>query len=302
MNAQVTTVIVNWNRGDLTAACLESLRQTDYPTHIIVVDNGSQDGSVERLCTQPLVEFIPLPENRGFASACNLAVRRGLEAGSRYFLLLNNDTTVHPDFYRELVAAAEANPQAGILGPKVYEMARPRRIWHAGARQRRWVLAAADLGRGQIDRGQFEEPRWVDFVYGCGMLIRREVLERVGLLDPHYFLYLEDLDLCLRARQSGYHILFVPQAQMWHQIYASTAHQPALRKYYWAESTLYFLHKHASPRQIPAIVAFWSLVLIRELIREMLGGNLDGIRGYFSGLYQGWKHIRFKSYRPNSSP
>jgi GT2 family glycosyltransferase len=285
----VLIVIVNWNLKKDTVACIESVGQTGHPCQIVVVDNGSQDDSAEHIARRfPHVKVMGIPRNIGFAAACNLAIKDGLDEHTQYVLLLNNDTVLHPDFFTELLRAAKANPQAGIFGPKVYSAAEPDRLWHAGARRRRWVLAAVDLGRDQCDNGQFEHVREVDYVFGCSMLIRRQVFERVGMLDTGYFLYLEDMDFCLRAQAAGYRLLFVPQARVWHQGSASTAQNPSLRKYHLVKSTLYFLRKHAAKVWFPAAVVFWALVFLRAVIVEFLRGDLDSVRAYSRGLFQGW--------------
>lgn len=287
--SSVLVVIINWNLKHDTVACLESVHKTEYPCQIIVVDNGSQDNSAAYIARRfPHIKMLALPYNTGFAVACNLAIQEGLDEHTQYILLLNNDTIVHPDFFTELVQAARANPQAGILGPKVYSATEPGRLWHAGARRRRWVLAAVDLGRNQRDNGQFEHIREVDYIFGCSMLIRRQVFEHVGMLDTGYFLYLEDLDFCLRAQAVGYRLLFVPQAKVWHQGSASTAQNPAWRKYHLAKSTLYFLRKHAARIWFPAAVIFWALVFLRAVVVEFLHGDLDSVRAYSRGLFQGW--------------
>jgi GT2 family glycosyltransferase len=285
----VLVVVVNWNLKNDTIACLESVDKTGYPCHIVVVDNGSQDNSVEHIAHRfPRAKVLALPQNVGFAAACNLAIEEGLNEHTQYVLLLNNDTIVHKDFFAELMRVAETRVQAGILGPKVYSTAEPDRVWHAGARRRRWVLAAVDLGRNRRDEGQFEQVQEVDYVFGCSMLVRRQVFEQIGMLDPNFFLYLEDMDLCLRAQAAGYRLVFVPQAKIWHRGAASTARNPALRKYYLVRSTLYFLRKHAARLWFPAAVIFWALVFLRAVLAELLRGDLDSVRAYSMGLLEGW--------------
>jgi len=284
----VLVIIVNWNLKDDTINCIQSVEEMAYPCRIVVVDNGSSDNSVEEIALAfPHIKMLALSSNVGFAAACNQAIQSGLSPRIQYVLLLNNDTIVHPDFLAELVRVAEAHPRAGILGPKVYDAKKPEHLWHAGARRRRWVLAAVDLGRNRRDEGQFEEIREVDYIFGCGMFIRREVLERIGLLDPGYFLYLEDMDFCLRAQAEGYRLLFVPQAKMWHQGSASTAQNPGLRKYHLVRSTLYFLEKHAARVWFPAAFVFWALVFFRAITLEFLRGDLKSVRAYSMGLFKG---------------
>jgi GT2 family glycosyltransferase len=151
------------------------------------------------------------------------------------------------------------------------------------------VLAAVDFGRGQRDNGQFEQVYEVDYIFGCCMLIRHQVFEQIGLLDERFFLYLEDLDFCLRAQAAGYKLLFVPQARMWHQGSASTAQCASLRKYHIVRSTSHFLRKHRLLIRLPMALLFWTLVFLRALVGEIARGDWKGIRAYSSGLFQEWR-------------
>jgi GT2 family glycosyltransferase len=177
------------------------------------------------------------------------------------------------------------------LGPKVYYHDQPERIWYAGARMRRGVLAAADTGRGQVDRGQFDQPSMVDYVFGTVMLIQRKVFESVGLFDERFFLYLEDLDLCLRAKKKGFSLLFVPEACVWHIGSASTAQHQEIRKFHYVKSTIIFLKKHLSRVVIPLALLFWSAVLIRMVIQDILRGNLSTLDTCWSALVSGLGEI-----------
>jgi GT2 family glycosyltransferase len=163
----------------------------------------------------------------------------------------------------------------------------PDIIWYAGARRRWGILAAAGTGRGQVDRGQFDAARRVDYVFGAAMFIRRSVFEQIGLFDEQFFLYLEDMDFCLRAQRAGFSLLFVPQARVWHKGSASTANNNGMRKYHYAKSTIYFLRKHASlPLSLP-IIAFWTFVSLRAMMADLLRGDLSALRSYWSGLISG---------------
>lgn len=290
---RVTVVVINWKLKDETVRCLQSLERIDTPCRIVVVDNGSGDGSTEYLARHyPHVELIALPTNAGFGAACNRAIAHALQdATCEYVLLLNNDATVHPKALSELLSAAQVHPEAGILSPKVYRADAPNVIWYAGARRRRGVLAAADTGRGQVDRGQFNLLREVDYVFGAAMLIRRSVFERIGLFDERFFLYLEDMDLSLRAQAAGFSLLFVPQAHVWHKGSTSTSQNAAMRKYHFAKSTICFLKKHILPVFVLPAIVFWVLVLLRNILTDLAQGD-STLRPYWSGLINGLAEAR----------
>jgi GT2 family glycosyltransferase len=293
-HSRVTTIVVNWRLKEETLHCLRTLESLDLPGRVIVVDNGSGDGSVECIARHfPQVELIALPSNVGFGAACNRAITRALEdTGCEYVFLLNNDAGVHSDVLSTLVGAAQAHPDAGILGPKVYYQDEPDKIWYAGARRRWGVLAAADTGRDQVDRGQFDTLREVDYVFGAAMLIRRSVFERIGLFDERFFLYLEDMDFCLRAQEAGFSLLFVPQAHVWHKGSASTANHGGMRKYHFVRSTVQFVRKHTPLALSLLAFVFWMLVLFRFIITDLACGNVAMLRSYWSGLTNGLAEAR----------
>jgi GT2 family glycosyltransferase len=215
---QVTIIVLNWNGLNDTLDCLESLGQLDYKNYkVLVVDNGSVDGSVpvtrERF---PEVTIVENGENLGYAGGNNVGLRYAMAQGADYALLLNNDTVVDPAFLRVLVDEVQAEPAVGIAGPTIYYHERPDIIWSAGGAIDWQRGSTRMVGLDERDEGQFgAEPRPVDFVTGCAMLVRRAVMEQVGLLDERFFAYYEEAEWCVRAARAGYKIVHVPMARMW---------------------------------------------------------------------------------------
>ena len=290
---RIGVIVVNWKLKHETLRCLRSLEKLERPElfslRVIVVDNGSGDGSVQYIASAyPELEIIALPVNVGFGAACNIAINRIMkDVSCPYVFLLNNDAVVHSSALTELIQVAEAHPAAGILGPKVYYRDKPHMLWYAGARRRWGVLAAADTGRGRVDYGQFDAVREVDYVFGVAMLIRRSVFERIGVFDERFFIYLEDMDFCLRAQEAGFSLLFVPQTHVWHKGAASTAENRGMRKYHFVKSTIYFARKHTRSLLMPLAFVFWSLVLLRFVLLDLIHGNLSDVRSYWAGLVEG---------------
>lgn len=295
-DSHVTAVVVNWKLKEATLYCLRSLAQSNTPCRILVVDNNSDDGSVEYLTHHfPQAELIVMPSNVGFAGACNRAITQALEDPCcEYVFLLNNDAIIHPHAITEILEAAQTDPTVGILGSKVYYDDSTNTIWYAGARRRWGVLAAVDTGRGQIDRGQFDTVRHVDYVFGAAMFIHRQVFEEVGLFDDRFFMYLEDMDLCLRAQAAGFSMLFVPQSRVWHQGSASTSRNSTLRNYYVVKSTAYFLRKHTTPIFLMPVFIFWMLVSLRAIVVDIARGNLGMIPSYWTGFIDGLSRASYE--------
>ncbi|KKK89495.1 hypothetical protein LCGC14_2732510 [marine sediment metagenome] len=289
INANVVTVIVNWKLKEDTVYSIKSLQQSDIHTSIIVVDNGSNDGSAEYIAQQcPDVELMVLPSNIGFGPACNRAMSKVLKEKKYDFIFfLNNDATIHPSALSELINAAQIYPEAGIFGAKVYYSDKPDTIWYAGAHRRQGVLAVTDVARGQIDCEQFQCCHEVDYIFGAAMLVRRNVFEKVGFFDKRFFLYLEDLDLCIRAQKAGFSLLFVPNAHVWHKGSASTSKKISLRRFYMAKSTIHFLRKHTTPISRLPVFMLWVFIYLNDIFSDIIRGDIANLKAYWAGFMHG---------------
>lgn len=214
----VVTVILNTSRGEDTLACLATLAEASYtPQHVIVLDNASTDNSVAVIRERfPAVEVIPLQQNLGYAGNNNVGIEAALAQGAGWVFVLNEDTIVEADCIARMIEEAQKDPQVGIVGPMVYHYSEPNVIQSAGGKlDRHWN--SIHLGQNEKDQGQFAQPQLVDWISGCAILVKREVIEQIGGLDARFFYYWEETDWCLRARENGWKILHVPQAQLWHK-------------------------------------------------------------------------------------
>ncbi|MBI1798706.1 MAG: glycosyltransferase family 2 protein [Candidatus Eisenbacteria bacterium] len=224
---RLSVIVLNWNGLADTRALLDTLALSRAPAawdvQILVVDNGSADGSAETLrAAYPQVEVLALPENLRFAGGNNAGLRRALDQGADAMLLLNNDTEADPGMIEHLVLALEQDPGAGAAAPLIYFAAPSSRIWYAGGRLWPALGHASHRGLRTRDRAQYRAVEATGYLTGCCLLAWREVWEKVGLLDERYFIYAEDADWCLRARAAGYRLLFVPTARLWHKVSASS--------------------------------------------------------------------------------
>lgn len=248
VDPKVAIVVLNWNRASDTIACVDSLQNLVYPNiEIVVIDNASTDGSVEALETKfPALTIIRNSRNLGYAGGNNVGIGHALDHGAEYVLVLNNDTIVDKDLVGGLVAAMQREPHAGVAAPKIYDFQEPTKIWFAGASIDWETGESPHTGLGERDSGQFNRVIEVDRVTGCAMMVGRTVFERVGLLDPDYFLYYEDTDLCVRAAKAGFKSYCVQTAKVWHKESSSTkASQGSdLHAYYHTRNRLLFLRKH----------------------------------------------------------
>ncbi len=244
---RVTLIVLTWNQRELTLACLASLLQLQYDNYqIIVVDNGSRDSTAAAIRQKfPGVIVIENRENLGFAEGNNAGIRMALADKADYVMLLNDDTIADPLMLQELIAVAESNAQIGIVGPAIYSTHEPRDIWSAGNR-----IAWHNASVGRLLESDIPSPRQasfeVDYVTGCALCIKREVIERIGLLDPRYFIYFEDTDWCLRARACGYASAVVPAARLWHHVSATTGENSPVTDYYMVRNSFLMVAKNLS--------------------------------------------------------
>jgi len=216
----VYIVLVNWNGKDHTLACLQSLRKISYGNYnIVVVDNGSSDGSVQALKeAYPKIAVLEMGKNLRYSGGANVGMQYALEQGAALILQLNNDTTVDREFLSHMVTAIQSDPSIGMVAPKIYYYNEPTRIWFAGAEMSMWTGTMHHIGIREYDKGQYDTPREILQACGCCLLAKRSVVEQIGLLDKSYFLYCEDADWIMRARRAGYRIMYEPRAKVWHKI------------------------------------------------------------------------------------
>jgi hypothetical protein len=258
----VYIIVLSWNGKADTLECLQSLDAVDYPNYkVLVVDNASTDGSVAALHRSfPHVEIVVNKSNLRYAGGNNVGIQHALGRNAEYVLLLNNDTVVAPDFLTLLVNAAGIDTKAGMIGPKIYYYADKQRLWYAGGKIEWWKGWISHLGVREIDRGQYDTAGETEFISGCCILIKREVIERIGMLDEAYFLYGEDADWCIRASRSGFKLLFVPAARVWHKLSVSAGgHLSWFKNWNKLKSQLRLLARYAKPFHWITIPA-WMII------------------------------------------
>jgi len=220
----VYIVVLTWNGRADTLECLQSLRHLTYSNaRILVVDNASEDGTADAVRSSfPATELIVNNSNLRFAQGNNAGIEYSLERGADYVLLLNNDTTVEPEFLTRLVEVAQNDRLVGIAGPKIYYYGHQKQIWSAGGKIDWWRGWISHIGIREMDGDQYNTLREVDYITGCCMLVKRRVIDTVGTLDEKFYLYGEDVDWCIRARRAEFKVIYVPSSHIWHKVSASS--------------------------------------------------------------------------------
>lgn len=216
---------------------------------IILLENLSMtDAPVALQHNIPNVETIPLYENLGYAGNNNIGIQAAMQHGAEWIFVLNDDTVFDPSCLSLLVEVAESDTEIGILGPMVYHFDEPKIIQTAGGSLGQyWMIK--HLGQDEQDCGQFNTVRDVEWISGCAILVRAALIEEIGMLDADYFLYWEEVEWCIRAREAGWRICHVPQAKLWHKGVKPNYQPKPYVTYYVTRNHLYTLLKHRAPWQ-----------------------------------------------------
>jgi GT2 family glycosyltransferase len=287
-------IIPSWNGKEDTLECLRSLAQQSYQNlEIVVVDNGSKDGSVEAIQKRfPDVQLICNQENLGTVKAENQGMIYALELGVEYVGIVNNDTIFAPDFFQELVNAAETDDRVAVAGPKIYYYDEPDVIQAAGGYIGFTEVVSRSRGSGQRDHGQYEVPVDVDFIPSCGVLVRASVIREIGLLDPVYFAYFDETDWYWRMHKHGYLIRYVPTAKMWHKLARTTGSYSPQQCYALGVNAVVFMKKHALWYQWAKWFVFAVLSLPFVYVVRVFQGKGKSVLAKALGIWDGFHGVR----------
>lgn len=302
MTPRVFILVLGHNGLDLTLACLESLRQLKYEhVEILVIDNGSQDGTPDTIgAAYPDISLISTGDNLGYAGGNNIGIRAALERGADVIFVVNNDTLLEPDCVTILVNALETDPRIGVIGPMVYTWDEGRIISSAGGAIDWWHADSINVGAGESDHGQYPA-RCVDFINGCGLMITREAIERVGWLDERYFMYWEETDWCLRVRRAGFEVRFEPAALIWHKAPIRSDNLRPVSLYYMTRNRLLFFATHAPLQLKPVALAHAIHGALGGMARERRAGRVEYAeaiqRGIVDGLRGRWGRIEAPAWQ-----
>lgn len=275
-------IIINWNSYGCTSDCLSSLMGMSYKDHdIILVDNSSADGSGERLSNDfPEVIYLKLTVNAGFTGGNNAAMNYSLNRNYQYTLLLNNDTSVEPDFLDILVNYLDEHPEVGAIQPKIYFHHDKNLLWNGGSHFNKWTGIDSIEGAGKKTSATSECLKSPDWLTGCALLLRNDTIRKVGLLDESLFMYYEDVDYSFRIKEAGYKLIYHPGSVIYHIAGASTRAKEKgsegflnpIVHYYLVRNKIWLLKKYLTPLQkfsAGAITSFYlSGVLFYFLIRR----------------------------------
>lgn len=292
MSEHVGLVILNWNGLENTRRCLLSVFKSNHtPISIVVVDNGSKNDEAAQLEREfgTQITVLKNPENVGYTKGSNQGIRWCLERKLDFISLLNNDTHVAPDWLDELLVVARQSNRIGILTPKIFSSADPERIWHTGGTVSLWTAKTNGLVFDNIKK---ERPFYTKFDYcpGTAMLIRRQVVEQIGMLPEEYFAYMEDVEYSRRAKQATWFLAYVPKAHVWHKGYASTGGDPfsVIPLFLRVRNRIIFIKRNAGWLHRKVFFAAHIIYCLIMTARALVPPQFALVDAIVRGLYSGY--------------
>ena len=268
MNKSLAIVLVNWNSFDLTKDTIISLQAAIFQNFdIIVVDNGSMDGSGDALKNHfPYIILIKAEHNKGFTGGNNLGMQYALDHGYNYIMMLNNDVLVDPYFLQPLVDTLEKNANIGAVQPLIYFHHDKSLIWNAGSVYHALlgVCTTPDYNKKDPEHSFKHQQKKIDWITGCAFMIRASVLRETGLLKEGFFIYYEDVDLSFRIKNAGFQLSYVPNAVIYH--IAGMSQKATIKgkegfvspkvHFLNARNRIWFLKEHTPLWAIPTVLIF----------------------------------------------
>jgi len=267
---KIGIVTVLYNSSVVLPDFLASIERQSYDTIVTYfIDNASKDDSI-RQCSTWSGECVVIANetNVGVAEANNQGIRAALADGCDYILLLNNDTSFPPEMIEQLHTGLRGCG-CDMATPKIYYYDQPKVIWCAGGKFHLLQSYHTEhIGVGDTDIGQYDTPSLVSYVPTCCLLIRREVFDRVGLMDSRYFVYSDDADFLYRCHQAGLTVWYLPVAKLWHKVSSLTGSDSDFSAHYCARNRIYFLRKHLS---YGIALGIYGISQLRATVAFLLG-------------------------------
>jgi GT2 family glycosyltransferase len=293
----VSIIILTTNALAMTKEQLLDVAKLDtkrIKAECLVVDNGSKDGTEEAVKNYKLpnmaYKFIESGANLGFAGGNNVGIKDAIKRGFDYIILMNNDLILPKDIVTKLVDYMENNPDVGLASPKMYfakgyefhkdrykESEKGKVIWYAGGIIDRNDVYTFHKGVDEVDKGQYDKIEETDVANGAAVIIRKEVFEKIGLLDASFFLYWEDADFSERAKRAGYKVMYFPGTWMWHKVSASTGGSGSpTNDYFLTRNRFYYSMRYSSFRT--------NFAVLRDTVRLIFAGRLWQKKGAMDAL------------------
>ena len=283
-------VIVNLNQKDVTRECVESIVEAGIVIpQIVIVDNGSSDGSVSylRRLFGKSIRIIQKEKNLGYANALNAGIAGTQSLNKTWYLLMNNDTVVAKDFFVEIKKCLSSYPEYLLFSPMILYYHNPDMIWFLGNKRIPGTLITYDPYKNKSS-SKYKTPEKIDFLNGCAMIINSSVFKQIGLFNDWSVIYSEEVDFCWRAKLAGYKMMSVPGAKMWHKVSAYMGKHKPRTRYLRVRNQAAFYKRYSAGL---LLIVMWLFSFFRVLVlsfSDILRGEHTLIKPMWIGWYDGW--------------
>ncbi len=313
-NPKVAIIVVNYKGFKETIDCLKSLFELDYPNfNIIVIENSSPNNSFEKIrnflkrltpdSKRLRIRLIKSKENLGFAGGCNLGIKKAEKLGADYFLLLNPDTTVEPDFLKKLIKVAvkpesykaiktkvKKGEKLGFLGPRIFYEDKETVYSNGGFINKKLTGAILkDHGKAKKELNNSNEPFITNYITGTALLLSKKVLKDIGLMDESYFLYYEDSDWAIKAREKNYFHVIVPSAIIYHKGYHAIEYLSFNYIYYLTRNGYFLAWKNGNLWKKNFVVFYSIYKLIKQPIKIFLPKKRKWVKPIIKATCDFWR-------------
>ncbi len=292
---KVSVITVNFNQPSVTEALLDSVISDSYfrQMEVIVTDNGSKNSPINLWNAKyPNITFIRSEQNLGFAGGNNLAIQA---ANGEYLFLVNNDTEFTPGLVEQLVNTLDANPGVGIISPKIRFFHQPDMIQYAGYTPMNYSTCRNKcIGEFEKDSGQYDHTTGpTGYIHGAAMMVRREALDKAGLMPENFFLYYEEIDWCERIKRAGFGIWVDPAALIYHKESVSVGKTSALKEYFMNRNRILFIRRNAPFFSKLLFALHFSLLVVPRNILTYLARKRPGLTIYlFKAIWWNLTHSK----------
>lgn len=294
MKSNLKTVIVSLNLCEDTIACIDSLiRSGARPDQMVVVDNGSTDGSIEAINEKyhRTIAIIANPENVGLSKAYNQGAEWAFQRGAEWVLLINNDTEVALDFFVAIDEAITHSHDFHLFHPAIMYYSDPNIIWHIGSKRIQGTLIWRDPYKGRLYSTEWPDLLPMDCISSCAMILNREVYKKVGLFEPNFIIYWDEVDFCWRAQKAGYRMAAITKARMWHKVAKTMNEVKPRARYLYIRNQLYFYRKSSNRFQQPLMIMFLLYKSFLTFLRDLRNGQPELLKPLIAGWKDGWRGI-----------
>ncbi|TRX60132.1 glycosyltransferase family 2 protein [Fulvivirga sp. M361] len=281
----ISIIILNYNQIDVTCEFLDSTKSLTYPNYeIIMVDNASKADPTERINNEyPEVRLIKSDVNLGFTGGNNLGIEK---ANGEYFFIVNNDTEVTPDLLEALLEPFEVDETVGMVSPKIKFHAHPDTIQYAGfTKINPFTGRNRAIGNKEKDEGQHDSPCYTNYAHGAAMLVKKEVIEKVGMFPDNFFIYYEELDWSAHTKRAGFEIYYQPKGVIYHKESITMGKESAIKAYYHNRNRILFMRRNTHGLHFFVFSLFLTFFIIpKSILKYIIKGQGQHLKNFLRAI------------------